>query len=58
VVFEASDEEVRNITDATLLVGVILARACFPAAVIIDVSFPRWVLEAQRPSRDDRDRVL
>ena len=58
MILEVTDEEVRNITDAALLISVILARACLPAVVIIDVSFPRWVFEAQGPSRNDRDGVL
>ena len=58
MVIEVTDEDVRNITNAALLVGVILAGACLPAAVIIDVGFSGWVLEAQGPSRDDRDGIL
>jgi hypothetical protein len=58
VVTEVTNEDVRNITDAALPVGVILAGAHLPVAVIIDMGFPRWVLEAQGPSRDDRDGVL
>ena len=55
---QVAEEEVRNITDTALLVCIILARACLPAAAIIDVGFPRWVVVAQEPSRDDRDGVL
>ena len=58
MVIEVAEEEVRNITDAASLVGVILLGARFPAAVIIDVGFLRWVVEAQEPSRDNRDGVL
>ena len=57
MVIEVTDEDVGNITDAALLGGVILAGACLPA-VNIDVGFPRRVLEAQGPSRDDWDGVL
>jgi len=55
---QVAEEEVRNITDTALLVCIILAGACLPAAAIIDVGFPRWVVVAQEPSRDDRDGVL
>ena len=46
MVVGVTDEDVRNITDAALLISVILAGTCLPAAVIIDVGFPRWVVEA------------
>lgn len=38
-----TNEDVRDVTDATLFVGVILARARLPTTVIIDVGFPGWV---------------
>jgi hypothetical protein len=57
VVIVVTDEDVRNIADAAFPVGVILAGAHLPAAVIIDVDFSGWVPEAQGPSRDDRDGV-
>ena len=44
MVFGVTNEDVRNITNAALFVGVILAGALFPAAVIVNVGFPRWVV--------------
>ena len=58
VVVEVAKEDIRNITDAALLVGVVLAGARLPAAIIVDVGFPRWVPEVQEPPRDDWDRIL
>lgn len=46
MVVEVTHKDVRNITDAALLVSVILAWTFLPAAVIINVVFPRWVLVA------------
>jgi len=58
VVIVVAEEDVRNITDAALPVGIILAGTRLPTAVIIDVGLPRWVVVAQGPSRDNWDRVL
>jgi len=58
VVVEFTNEDVGNITDATLLVGVILAGACLPDATIVDMGFPRRVFVPKGPSRDDRDWIL
>jgi len=58
VVLYVAEKDVRNLTGAASLVGIILTGACIPAAVIIDMGFPRWVVVPQVPSRDDRDGVL
>lgn len=41
VVGGVAGEEVWNITIGALFIGVILARACLPAAVVINVVLPR-----------------
>jgi len=46
VVVEVTRKNARNITDAALPVGVILAGARLPNTAIIDVDFPRWMLVA------------
>lgn len=46
MVFRFANEEVRDITNAALFVGVILAGTCLPAAVIVNVDFPGWMLVA------------
>ena len=51
-------ENIWNIANTTLRVGVILTGACLPAAVIIDVCFPRWVYVAEEPSWEDRNGIL
>jgi len=44
VVLGVTGEDGRNITNAALFVGVILSGALLPAAVIVNVGFPRWVV--------------
>ena len=46
VVGEFTQEEDGDITDDALFVRVILAWACLPVAIIINVVLPRWVLVA------------
>jgi hypothetical protein len=58
VIVGITDEDIWNIANATLGIGVILAGARLPAAVIIDVRFPRWVHVAEGPSWDDRNGIL
>jgi len=58
VVINVTNEDVRNITNAALFVGVILGGALLPTVVIVDVGFPRWVAVSQEPSRDDRNWVF
>lgn len=58
VVFDATSEDVRNIANTALFVGVILGGALLPAAVVVNVGFPRCVPVPQEPAWDDRNGIL
>ena len=58
VVGVVTEEGEWNSTIDAFSIGVILTRACLPAAVIDDVVLPRWVLVAQLPGRHGRDWVF
>lgn len=51
-------EDIGSVSDTTLAIGIVLARAPLPNRSIIDVSFAGWVLEAQESAREDRYGVL
>lgn len=52
----AKEEEWNSTIDA-FSIGIILARACLPAAVINDVILPRWVF-VEGPGRHGRNWVF
>ena len=58
MVFDVTGENVGNITNAALFVGVILGVAPFPATVVVNVGFPSRVVVPKEPSWDDRNRIL
>lgn len=58
MVRDTTNEDVGNITDAALIIRVILTGTRLPGTVVIKVGFPRWVVEFQEPPWDDRNRIL
>jgi hypothetical protein len=58
MVIHIAHENIRRITDTTLIILVILTRTRLPAQVVIDVRFAGWVAKSEEPSREDRDGIL
>jgi len=58
MVVDVTNEDVRNIANAALCVGVVLARTRLPDSSIIDVGFSRGVVEAQESTWNDWNGVL
>ena len=58
VITKVSNKEVGSIPNAALSIRVVLTRTPLPDLSIVNVGFARRMVEAQRSTRDNRDRVL
>lgn len=60
MVIRVRTEEVRSISNAALIIGVVLARTPLPgiSIFVINVRFARRMLETQESTGENRDRVL
>jgi len=58
MVVDVTNEDVRNIANATLCVGVVLAGTRLPDSSVIDVGFSRRVVEAQESTWDYWNGIL
>ena len=58
MITKVSNKDAGSISNAALSIRVVLARTPLPDLAIVNVSFARRMVEAQRSTRDNRDRVL